>query len=90
VGEWASQEGRPTPDLHAALGDAAWLTGLELNADVAIMEAYAPLLVNVNPGASIWPTNLIGYDALRSYGCPLITCRLCSTGFAGTWCYRRS
>jgi alpha-L-arabinofuranosidase len=70
VGEWASQEGRPTPDLNAALGDAAWLTGLERNSDLVRMEAYAPMLVNVNPGASQWPTNLIGYDALRSYGSP--------------------
>jgi alpha-L-arabinofuranosidase len=70
VGEWASQEGRPTPDLNAALGDAAWLTGLERNSDVVLLEAYAPMLVNVNPGASQWPTNLIGYDALQSYGSP--------------------
>ena len=70
VGEWASISGQPTPDLTAALGDAAWLTGLERNADVVSMEAYAPLLVNINPGAYQWPTNLIGYDALKSYGSP--------------------
>jgi alpha-N-arabinofuranosidase len=70
VGEWASQEGRPTPDLNAPLGDAAWLAGLERNSDVVLLEAYAPMLVNVNPGASQWPTNLIGYDALHSYGSP--------------------
>jgi alpha-L-arabinofuranosidase len=52
VGEWASQEGFPTPNLHAALGDAAWLTGLERNSDIVILESYAPLLVNVNPGAA--------------------------------------
>ena len=33
MGEWASISGQPTPDLAAALGDAAWLTGLERNAD---------------------------------------------------------
>jgi alpha-L-arabinofuranosidase len=70
VGEWASQEGVPTPNLHAALGDAAWLTGLERNSDLVLLESYAPLLVNVNPGAYQWPTNLIGYDALTSYGSP--------------------
>jgi alpha-L-arabinofuranosidase len=70
VGEWASQEGSPTPNLHAAIGDAAWLTGLERNSDIVIMESYAPLFVNINPGASQWPTNLIGYDALQSYGSP--------------------
>jgi alpha-N-arabinofuranosidase len=70
VGELASISGQPTPDLIAALGDAAWRTGLERNADVVNLEAYAPLLVNVNPGAYQWPTNLIGYDALHSYGSP--------------------
>jgi alpha-L-arabinofuranosidase len=70
VGEYAAQEGRPTPDLNAALGDAAWLTGLERNADLVILESYAPMFVNLNPGASQWPTNLIGYDALKSYGSP--------------------
>ncbi len=70
VGEWASIEGRPTPTYQAALGDAAWLTGLERNSDLVVMEAYAPLMVNVNPGAAQWPTNLIGYDALNSFGSP--------------------
>lgn len=70
VGEWASQEGSPTPNLHAAIGDAAWLTGLERNSDIVIMESYAPLFVNINPGAFQWATNLIGYDALQSYGSP--------------------
>jgi alpha-N-arabinofuranosidase len=70
VGEYASIEGRPTPDLNAALGDAAWLTGLERNSDVVIMAAYAPMLVNIGPGASQWPNNLIGYDALHSFGSP--------------------
>ncbi len=70
VGEYASQEGRPVPDLNAALGDAGWLTGLERNADLVILESYAPMFVNINPGASQWPTNLIGYDALHSYGSP--------------------
>jgi alpha-N-arabinofuranosidase len=70
IGEYASIEGRPTPDLNAALGDAAWLTGLERNSDLVVMVAYAPIMANVNPGASQWPTNLIGFDALRSYGSP--------------------
>jgi len=68
VSEWASQEGSPTPDLNAALGDASWLTGLERNSDVVQFEAYAPLLANVN--SFQWNTNLIGFDALTSYGSP--------------------
>ncbi len=70
VGEWATREGTPTPNLGAALGDAAWMTGLERNSDIIVMASYAPLLVNVNSGASEWVPDLIGYDALRSYGSP--------------------
>jgi alpha-L-arabinofuranosidase len=70
VGEWATQEGKPTPDLNAGLADAAWLMGLERNSDQVPIECYAPLFVNVNPGASQWGTNLIGYDALHSFGSP--------------------
>jgi len=68
VGEWATREGAPTPNFGAALGDAAWMTGMERNSDIIVMAAYAPLLVNVNPGGMQWETDLIGYDALRSFG----------------------
>ena len=70
VGEWATREGDPTPNLEAALADAAWLTGLERNSDLIIMASYAPLFVNVNPGGMQWATDLIGYNALTSYGSP--------------------
>jgi alpha-L-arabinofuranosidase len=70
AGEWATREGDPTPDLEAALADAAWLTGLERNSDLIIMSSYAPLFVNVNPGGEQWAPDLIGYDALTSYGSP--------------------
>ena len=70
VGEWATREGDPTPNLQAALADAAWLTGLERNSDLIIMSCYAPLFVNVNPGGMQWSTDLIGYNALSSYGSP--------------------
>ena len=70
VGEWATREGSPTPNHGAALGDAAFLTGLERNSDLVVMSAYAPLLVNVNPGGMQWSSDLIGYDALTSYGSP--------------------
>ena len=68
VGEWATREGDPTPNLQSALGDAAFLTGLERNSDLIVMSCYAPLFVNVNPGGMQWPTDLIGYNALTSYG----------------------
>ena len=43
---------------------------MEKNADIVVMHCYAPLLVNVSPGARQWRPNLIGYDALRVYGSP--------------------
>lgn len=70
VGEWAVTEGSPTSTMNAALGDAAWLTGMERNSDLIVMQCYAPLLVNINRGGSQWPTNLIGYDALDSFVSP--------------------
>ncbi len=82
VGEWASQDkdepwnaktvrdASPTPSLYAALGDAVYLTSLERNSDVVEISCYAPLFVNVNPGARQWAQNLIGYDALTSFGSP--------------------
>ncbi len=70
VGEWATMEGSPTPDFGAALSDAAWMTGLERNSDLVIMASYAPLFANVNPMASQWVPDLIGYDSLHSYGSP--------------------
>ena len=70
VGEWATREGSPTPNMGAALGDAAWMTGMERNSDLVVMASYAPLLVNVNPGGMQWESDLIGYDALHSYGSP--------------------
>ncbi len=70
VGEWATREGGPTPNFGAALGDAAWMTGMERNSDLIILASYAPLLVNVNPGGMQWRSDLIGYDTLTSYGSP--------------------
>src|SRR5215831_8875989 len=70
VGEWATQVGGPTPNMTAALADAAWLTGIERNSDLIVMASYAPLFVNVNKPALQWQPDLIGYNAYSSYGSP--------------------
>ena len=82
VGEWAAYETPfepwnprsrgepPTPNLRAAIGDAAFMTQMEKNSDIVVMNCYAPMFVNVNPGARQWRPNLIGYDGLRVYGSP--------------------
>ncbi len=70
VGEWATLAGTPTPTFGGALADAAFMTGLERNSDLIVMASYAPLFINVNPGAGQWYTNMIGYDASKTYGSP--------------------
>ena len=82
VGEWAayetsfppwdklSQKEPPTPDLWAAIGDAAFMAAMERNSDLIKMQCYAPLFVNVNPGARQWRPDLIGYNAISAYGSP--------------------
>ncbi|HEX7652395.1 MAG TPA: alpha-L-arabinofuranosidase C-terminal domain-containing protein, partial [Verrucomicrobiae bacterium] len=66
--------GSPTPNMAGALGDAAWMCSMERNADIVLMHCYAPLFVNVSDfgaGRSMqWKSDLIGYDALNSYGSP--------------------
>ena len=84
VGEWATREGAPTPNFGAALGDAAWMTGLERNSDLIVMASYAPLLTNVNPGGLQWDTDLIGYDAMRSYGSPSYYAQVMFASYLGS------
>ena len=84
VGEWATREGTPTTNFGAALGDAAWMTGMERNSDLIAIASYAPLLVNVNPGGMQWASDLIGYDALRSYGSPSYYAQAMFAGHIGT------
>jgi alpha-N-arabinofuranosidase len=84
VGEWATREGTPTPNMGAALGDAAWMTGMERNSDVIILASYAPLFVNVNPGGMQWQSDLIGYDANSAYGSPSYYAQMMFASHIGT------
>ncbi|QXV65936.1 alpha-L-arabinofuranosidase [Mucilaginibacter achroorhodeus] len=52
----------------AALCEAAFMTGLERNADVVNMASYAPLLAHVD--AWQWRPDLIWFDNLRSVATP--------------------
>ena len=82
VGEWAahetsfppwdkrSEKEAPTPDLKAAIGDGAFMAAMERNSDIIKMQCYAPMFVNVNPGGRQWRPDLIGYDAISTYGSP--------------------
>lgn len=73
VGEYAAQSvGVASPDnrnnLHCALAEAAFMIGLERNADLVKMSCYAPLFGNAN--AWQWTPDLIWFDNLRVYGTP--------------------
>ena len=68
VGEYAVTQGCGQGNLRAAVGEAAFMTGLERNADVVIMASYAPLFVNVNHKR--WNPDLINFDSARVYGLP--------------------
>lgn len=73
AGEYAAQtSGVARPDNHnnwdAAISEAAFMTGLERNADVVRMASYAPLFAHVD--AWQWTPDAIWFDNLRSYGTP--------------------
>ena len=68
IGEYAVTSKTGKGNLRGAIGEAAWMTGLERNSDVVAMSAYAPLFCNVNHIA--WPINLINFDSQGWYGLP--------------------
>ena len=77
VGEWTVQEDSAsqlggkkscTPNMTAAIGDAVFMTEMERNADIVIMQARTPMLANVNKYQL--RSSLIGYNASTVYGSP--------------------
>lgn len=68
VGEYAVTRDTGTGSLRGAIGEAAYMTGLERNSDIVTMAAYAPLLVHVNHRR--WNPDLINFDNTRAYGLP--------------------
>lgn len=59
VGEYALKEEKKN-DLKDAIGEAAYMTGFERNADIVRHASYAPLLARYN--LSTWSPNLIWFD----------------------------
>jgi len=53
---------------EAALSEAAFMTGLERNADIVRLASYAPLLAHVN--AWQWAPDMIWFDNLQAYATP--------------------
>ena len=73
MGEYAAQSDytvsvKNRNNLECALAEAAYLTGLERNADVVRMASYAPLFANTE--AWQWTPNMIWVDSLNLYATP--------------------
>ncbi|RYG34097.1 DUF1080 domain-containing protein [bacterium] len=68
VGEYAVTKGAGTGNLNAALGEAAFMIGMERNSDVVTMTSYAPLFVHAEDRA--WNPDAIVFNGLDAYGTP--------------------
>jgi len=68
VGEYAVTVDRLTGSHHCALGEAAFLTGVERNQDIVTLSSYAPTFLNVDYMS--WYPNLIEFNNRESFGIP--------------------
>jgi alpha-L-arabinofuranosidase len=73
AGEYAahsklSNEADKKNNWESALAEAAFMTGLERNADVVYMASYAPLFAHIDGWQ--WAPDLIWFNNLQSYGTP--------------------
>jgi len=73
AGEYAAQSDKVVSihnknNWQTALSEAAFMTGLERNADVVSMASYAPLFAHTDGWQ--WTPDLIWVDNLRSFGTP--------------------
>jgi alpha-L-arabinofuranosidase len=68
VGEYAVTTGAGNGNLAAALGEAAFMTGMERNSDIVAMASYAPLFANLNN--KNWNPDLIYFTGSQVYGTP--------------------
>ncbi len=55
-------------NLEGALAEAAFLTGVERNADVVVLASYAPLFAKL--GYAQWSPDMIWFDGKGCYGSP--------------------
>ena len=72
-GEYAAHPTNGMNKAHAntlggALAEAAFLTGVERNADVVVLASYAPLFARV--GYAQWSPDMIWFDEKTAYGTP--------------------
>lgn len=71
AGEYAAhpkevEDGPKENNWQGALAEAAFMTGLERNADVVTLTSYAPLMAHID--AFQWAPDLIWFNNLEAYG----------------------
>ncbi|MBI9039832.1 alpha-L-arabinofuranosidase C-terminal domain-containing protein [Lutibacter sp.] len=71
AGEYAAhpkevEDGPKENNWEAALSEAAFMTGLERNAEVVNLTSYAPLMAHID--AFQWAPDMIWFNNLQSYG----------------------
>jgi alpha-L-arabinofuranosidase len=87
AGEYAAhwkdeKESESRNTWYSALAEAAFMTGLERNADVVNMASYAPLFAHVE--AWQWRPDLIWFDNLNSVGTPNYYVQKIFSNYKGT------
>ena len=68
-------------NLEGAVAEAAFLTGVERNADVVVLASYAPLFARL--GYAQWSPDMIWFDG-RLYGTPSYYVQKMYAGNMGT------
>jgi alpha-L-arabinofuranosidase len=73
AGEYAAQSDKTVSvnnknNIQTAIAEAAFMTGMERNADVVNMASYAPLFAHVDGWQ--WTPDMIWVDNLKSFGTP--------------------
>ncbi|MFL5809562.1 MAG: alpha-L-arabinofuranosidase C-terminal domain-containing protein [Flavisolibacter sp.] len=87
AGEYAAQSVQTVSpenknNWKCALSEAAFMTGLERNADVVAMASYAPLFAHAQGWQ--WTPDLIWFDNLNSYGTPNYYVQKLFSNYKGT------
>lgn len=86
-GEYAAHDrdvskGELKNNWKSALAEAAFLTGVERNADVVYLASYAPLFARI--GYTQWAPDLIWFDDMSSYGTPSFYVQKIYSCYTGT------
>ena len=83
VGEYAVTRNGGKGNLRAAIGEAAFMTGMERNSDIVTMAGYAPLFCERQPPALESRTSSIS-TAHAGMACQVTMCKSSSANIAAT------